>query len=88
MKYKKKNDLALKIFLPNEKQDINNFLTKTNYEINLMRNILHFNIIRSFYKIKDNGKFMGVLMEEYHISVYFLYHHFLMYAFPPHQNQY
>ncbi len=64
MKYKNKNDLALKIFLPNEKQDLNNFYTKTNNEINLMRNILHFNIIRSFYKIKDNGKFLGVLMEE------------------------
>ncbi len=64
MKYKNKSDLALKIFLPNEKQDLNNFYTKTNNEINLMRNILHFNIIRSFYKIKDNGKFLGVLMEE------------------------
>lgn len=64
IKYKKKTDLALKIFLPNENQNINNFYIKTNNEINLMRNLLHFNIVRSFYKIKDNGTYLGVLMEE------------------------
>ena len=64
IKYKKKTDLALKIFLPNENQNLNIFYKKTNNEINLMRNLLHFNIVRSFYKIKDDGKFLGVLMEE------------------------
>ena len=64
IKYKNKTDLALKIFIPNEKQDLNKFYLKTNNEINLMRNLLHFNIVRSFYKIKDNGKYLGVLMEE------------------------
>ena len=64
IKYKKKTDLALKIFIANEKQDLKYFYMKTNNEINLMRNLLHFNIVRSFYKIKDDGKFLGVLMEE------------------------
>jgi serine/threonine protein kinase len=59
----KESIFALKIFINNEK-DKNNFYKKTNNEINLMRNLLDFHVVRSYYKIKDDGNFLGILMEK------------------------